>query len=218
MPFAIELERDFFEPMRTIIAENPPNKDGLLEAKKAELRRQYAIWLPASRDDAFAVNFQAKVNIINNFLEIPGREQPITFIDFNSTFGKEGKGPGFYGNVLLKRYFSDWLEEHADELAASGIDTAEFIAAVVGDTDVGKYLLTKVAPILQPEQATVMIRTQVRMIDVFRTMRGFLEMSPDERAIEGRPYERYIVGNNGVTSVIKSIPAELKIDPDKFDI
>lgn len=218
MPFAMELDRDFLGPMNRIIVENPPNRDELLEAKKAQLRRQYAIWLPDSRDEAVAVNYQAKINIINGFLQAYEGEQPLTFVDFNSTFGKEGKGPGFYGNVLTKYDFSMWLQNHANELAEAGMDTAEFIAPVVEDTDVGKYLLTKVTPLLHPELAVVMARTKIRRINVFEAMREFLDMSREERAKEGQPYERYIVGDNGRISVVRTIPEELRIDPNLFDI
>lgn len=218
MPFAVELDRDFLGPMNRIVQENPPNADELLEEKKAQLRRQYAIWLPASRDQAVAVNYQAKINIINGFLCVYEGSQPLSFIDLNSTFGKEGGGPGFYGNVLTKYDFSFWLHENANGLAERGMDTAEFIAPVIEDTDVGKYLLTRVTSLLKPELAAVMIRTRIRRINVFKAMRTFLEMSRKERAREDRPYERYIVGDHGNTSVVKVIPDELRMDSSQFDI
>lgn len=221
MPFAMELETNFFGPIRAIIAENPPDKDALLTAKKAELQRQYAIWLPESYANALAVNYYAKVNTVNFFLEATKGEQRPAFIDFNSIFGKEGKGPGFYRNVSVKQRFSLWHQEHAVKLAAEGMDSAEFIAPVIEDTDVGKIFLTKVVPIVQdnhPELAALMVRTKVKRVDVFAGMREFLEMTREQRSVAERPFERYIIGDNGRILIVKSIPEELKIDSDKFDI
>lgn len=219
MPFAMELDHDYLDPMNKIVAEAPPDKkEEQLAAKKEELKRQYAIWLPASRPQAVVVNYQAKINIIQAFLEAYGGKQPLTFLDCNSVFGKEGKGPGFYDNVLTKYEFSVWLGEHAEELAAEGMDTGEITAPVIEDTDVGKYLLTKVNPLLPQELAAVIVRTRVRKIHVFEAMREFLDMTREERAREGRPYERYVVGDNGLITIVKSIPEELRIDASKFDI
>ncbi len=221
MPFAIELEERFLAPMRAVIVENPSNKDELLAVKKAELQRQYALWLPASHKDAYAVNVQAKIDTVNFVLEATKGEQRPTFIDFNSTFGKEGVGPGFYGNVSIKRMFSDLLKEYAKQLAEQGMDTAEFIAPVIEDTGVGGILLNKVVPIIadsHPDVAALMFRTRIKRVDVPNAMSEFILMSRAERAREERPYERYIVGDNEVISVVRSIPEELRIDAGRFDI
>lgn len=219
MPFAMDLDRDYLGPMNKIVIENPPNRDELLEAKKAELRRQYAVWLPASRDEAIAVNYQAKINIINGFLEAYRGRHRLVFLDANSIFGKEGLGYGFYKNVAeTKHDFSLWLAEHADEHAAAGMDTAEITAPIIEDTDVGKILLTKVNPLLLPELAAVIVRTKIRRIHVFEAMREFLDMTSEERAREGRPYDRYVMGDDGNVAVLRSIPEELRIDTSKLDI
>lgn len=217
MPFAMEFDRDYLEPMNEIVRKNLPDKDEQLRAKKEELKRQYDIWLPQSRPQALAVNYQSKIDIINAFRAAYNGRRLLTFNDFNSIFGKEGAGPAFYDNVLTKHEFSLWLAEHADELAQDGIDCEEITAPVVEDTDVGKVFLNKVVPLLSQELQVLIVRTKIKRVDAFRAMREFIDMPSEDRAREERPYHRYVVGDNGNISVVKTIPEELRIDPSKFD-
>ena len=218
MPFAIELDEQFLVPMNEIVISDGPDKDEQFRAKKEELRKRYAVWLPESRPQAHAVNYESKVNIINAFRAAYKGGRQLTFIDFNSIFGKEGVGPAFYDNVLTKHEFSLWLGENATELVQDGIEAAEITAPVVEDTDVGRVFLNKVNPLLVPELQVLIVRTKVKRVDVFQAMKEFIDMAPGERVREGRPYHRYVIGDNGTVLIVSTIPEELHIDPNKFDI
>ena len=218
MPFAVALNNDYLEPMNKIVQENPPDAQEQLERKKAALREQLHIWLPESEDAARLINVGAKKNIVHGFLDCFGGKVPMAFLDTNSIFGKAGKGPLFYGNVLLKHEFTVWAQEHADEIAEAGMDMAEYIAEVIEDSDVGRFFLTKVKPLLKPNLQEALVRTKVKRADVFNAEREFLDMTREQRAQYPRPFQKYIVGDNGLVKVVDHIPEELHIDATQFDI
>lgn len=220
MPFAQEFINDFLVPMNRKLTEDPEHAKGFIDEKTAELNRRLDVLLPESEAEAIAVNHTGQVALVEAFGETFDR---FSFLTINSTFGYEGVGPRFYGNVLTKRLFSTWLDQNGPRFAAEGRDTAEIVLPVIEGTSVGNSLLQRVVPLWAASEdenirraAVEIVRTKITRADAVSVIREFLDMTPQERSLNPRPCRLFGYGDNGQLMIAQRMPQHLKMQGVQF--
>lgn len=191
-------------------------KDRNIKGKIAEIRKKLEEeWLPASYENAVAVNYRGQVNTIETFAKHFPKGFSLVF--YNSIFGHIGEGPLHYRNVLTKKMTSNWLKVNAENLAERDIYTSEIVAPVIGDTKVGKVITRYMSPLFPASLQERINDTTVTRKDVVEATRSFWDLTPQEHARNPTPDTIFVTRHQGNLLIARELPAELTtIDVSQF--
>lgn len=212
---------NYLQTMHKVRKGKDPEKDARLAEMISSLNSQLEIWLPQYKDQSVAINVDAP----RQTLELLAEAFPdgFTYTFLNSTFGHLGEGPHFYQNVLTKNETTKYLRENGQALAKRGIYTAEIVAPVIEDTDVGLIIMEDILPYCPGDLQKLIYDTRVQRTDVAEATQIFLDYPEELKPSWKYPYTLYVLRQGGTEdeigpklSFLERMPEELRIDTSRF--